>query len=481
MENTKKYISKLLEPVDIASIVFFRFSFSICILWEAWHFFKDNRIKFYYVDPSFLFSYYGFSWVKPWSEDILYFHFLLMAVLAIFIGIGFLYRISCILLFLSLTYIFLLDATTYLNHFYLIILVSFLMIFVPSNKSLSVDSYRNPDIKSDFIPSVYLWILRFQIGIAYFYGGIAKLNTDWLNGQPMRVFLYAESDNFPLIGRYFKEDFTVYLFNYGALLMDLLIVPFLLWRKTRPFAFVVAVLFNVMNSLFYEIGIFSWFMILATTLFFSPSWPRLGGELWPFRTSTVSTNARDLFRSKKNIALLAFFSVYALIQILVPFRHLLYPGNVSWTEEGHNFSWHMKLRSKKIAGKFIVNDKTSGKSRVVDLRKHLNVRQIKRMFPRPDLVLQFSHYLAEDLKKKGYEDIEIKAIVIASLNYREPQYLIDTDVNLANVERNLAHSDWIIPLKDGEVPKSYQEAQENLKKINKYIMYGDDKAKLDDF
>jgi len=187
------------------------------------------------------------------------------------------------------------------------------------------------------------------------------------------------------------------------------------------------------------------------------------------------------FGPKKNIALLAFFSVFVLIQVLVPFRHLLYPGNVSWTEEGHNFSWHMKLRSKKIAGKFIVNDKTSGKSRAVDLRKYLNVRQINRMFPRPDLVLQFSHFLSEELEKQGYEDIEIKAIVIASLNYREPQLLIDPDVNLANVDRNLAHSDWILTLKDGEVPKNYQDAQENLKKISEFIMHRDEKAKLDDF
>lgn len=33
-------------------------------------------------------------------------------------------------------------------------------------------------------------------------------------------------------------------------------------------------------------------------------------------------------------------------QILYPLRHHLYPGDVTWNELGHRYSWRMKLRDK---------------------------------------------------------------------------------------------------------------------------------------
>ncbi len=66
----------------------------------------------------------------------MYYHFLGLGVLAFFMLAGFLYRISAILFFLAFTYVFLLSESRYLNHFYLVVLISFIMIFVPAHRSL---------------------------------------------------------------------------------------------------------------------------------------------------------------------------------------------------------------------------------------------------------------------------------------------------------------------------------------------------------
>jgi hypothetical protein len=67
-------------------------------------------------------------------------HFIVMGLLAAAIAAGMLYRVATVLFFLAFTYVFLLDQVCYLNHFYLVCLYSFLMIFVPAHRAFSVDA-----------------------------------------------------------------------------------------------------------------------------------------------------------------------------------------------------------------------------------------------------------------------------------------------------------------------------------------------------
>ena len=178
------------------------------------------------------------------------------------------------LFFLGFSYIFLLDEANYLNHFYLVILISFLMIFLPLNRKWALDLLIWPKLESDTIPAWTLWLLRFQIGMPYFFGGIAKLNLDWFQGEPMRMRLARRLD-FPLIGQFFDKEWMVYLYSYGGLLLDLLAMPLLLWRRTRLLTFFALMLFHLNNAYMFSIGIFPWFMIAATALYFDPALPKL--------------------------------------------------------------------------------------------------------------------------------------------------------------------------------------------------------------
>lgn len=246
----------------------------------------------------------------------------------------------------------------------------------------------------------------------------------------------------------------VYLFSYGGLLIDLLVVPFLLWRKTRPFAFGLAVLFHLTNAWLFTIGIFPWFMIAATAIFFSADWPRRFLELRQGTVGRLKTEPEhgEVTYSTplhpRQYATMGLLGIYLAIQLLVPLRHYLYPGNVSWTEEGHNFAWHMKLRGKRGRALFFVTDPVGNRRRVVDPGDYLTSRQERKMSTRPDMILKFSHYIANEMRKQGYEQVEVRARVWVSLNGRKPQLLIDPTVNLAAQSWTLMPAAWITRLEE---------------------------------
>ncbi len=430
----------LSQPIDNAFLGYFRIAFGLTMLWEVWRYFDHNWIERQWMRPTFFFPYPGFHWVKPWPGNGMHWHFVVMAILALFIMIGFRYRISATLFFFAFTYIFLLDETTYLNHFYLICLLSFLLIFLPAERAPSIDSLRNPELRSTTAPKWCLWLLRFQIGVPYFFGGIAKLNPDWLRGEPFRMWLSRRTD-FPVIGSYFTDEWMVGLFVYGGLMFDLLIVPLLLWRKTRPLAYAAALFFHVMNSQLFSIGIFPWFMIAATVLFFPPDLP---GEMFSWKSKRQQIAATLQPMSNLMVAGLIFYVVF---QLVMPFRHLLYPGDVSWTEEGHRFAWRMKLRTKSGTADIYAYHPPSDGRLQIELEDYLTREQIRQMSTKPYMLVQFAHHLRDVFDNAGYEDIEIRAEINAGLNGRDPQPLIDPTVDLsAQPQVTIWHSDWILPL-----------------------------------
>jgi len=132
-----KVSTKLFEPVDIASLVFFRVTFGLIMLWEALRYLP--HIECFYLLPIFHFKFYGFGWVKVPPGNGMYYLLGSLAVLAILITIGLFYRVASTLFFVGFTYLFLLERAYYLNHWYLICLLSFLLIFIPCHRSFSLD------------------------------------------------------------------------------------------------------------------------------------------------------------------------------------------------------------------------------------------------------------------------------------------------------------------------------------------------------
>ena len=266
-------VERLCAPVDIASLVVFRIAFGTILLTEIWKNFAYGWIPYYYVEPTYHFTYFLFDWVRPWPGGWMYLHFWILGVMAICIAAGAMYRVTTTLFFLGISYVFLLDQTTYLNHMYLVCVIAFLLIFVPCHRAFSVDAWVAPKLRSDVVPTWALWLMKFQIAVPYTYGGIAKLNGDWLQGEPVRMWLAYRAET-SAVPQMLTSEWTVYFISLGGLCFDLFIVPFLLWRRTRPLAYLLALSFHLTNWYLFNIGIFPWLMIWATTLFFPPSWPR---------------------------------------------------------------------------------------------------------------------------------------------------------------------------------------------------------------
>ena len=445
-EYILKLQSKLFQESDIAILVFFRVIFGGIMLYQVIKYFDKGWISAYWVEPPINFKYYGFEWVTTISPEVTYFLFTMLGVLAIFIIFGFKYKIATALFFIIFSYFFLLEMTRYLNHFYLILLINFLLIFVPANRALSLDVWFNKNKKLDVVPFWTIWILKFQISIAYIYGGIAKLNPDWLRGEPLREWL-ADRTDFPVIGEYFLDEGVVYFLTYSALLIDLLIVPFLLWKKTRIAAYVILVMFNLFNSQLFNIGIFPWFMILAALVFFDPSWPRF--KKW--KKTVMPKKKLELSNLTKNQKIiLTMIFIFVLVQTTVPLRHHLYPGEVLWTEEGHYFAWMMKLRDKDTyTFEVTAIDHTNNKKGIVNPLYDIRDFQLSKVTNRPDLLVQYAHYLKENLRDEGYsEDVEIRIETWVSLNSREPQLLVDPNMDLSIQNRTMFHKTWVLPLED---------------------------------
>ena len=452
----QRVTAALFNPVDISFLVFFRVLFGGIMLWEVYRYFSYGWITRYYVEPAVNFPYYGFSWVQPWPGQGMYIHFFVLGLAAACVMVGFLYRFAAPIFFLAFTYSFLLDQTRYLNHLYLVCLISFLMCFLPAERAFSVDSLLRRKICSDVVPAWTLWLLRAQVGIPYFYGGIAKLNSDWIRGgEPMRTWLSPltrTQGGSPI----FTADWVVYGFVIGGLLLDLLVVPLLLWRRTRIFAFAAAIMFNLINAVIFDIGIFPWLMLGSLLIFFPPDLmrrfarafmsPGEGLDAEPSQASVKPERSgyTSSFASQKLVA--GLLAAYLAVQLLFPLRHYFYPGNVSWTEEGHNFAWHMKLRTKSGEAVFNVTHPASGQTWTIKPEDHLESHQLMKVITKPDLLVLFSHYLAEEKRREGYDNVEVRARVMVSLNGREPQLLIDPNVDLAKEQVSLLPTRWIVPL-----------------------------------
>ena len=389
----------------------------------------------------------------------MYWHMAALGILAILITIGWFYRASALLFFLGFTYIFLLEKARYLNHFYLICLLSGLMVIMPAHRTFSIDSWRSSRLRSQTVPAWTLWLLRFQIAVPYFFGGVAKLNKDWLQGQPMGLWL-SESMDFPLVGQYFDRAWMVHLLSYSGLLLDLFVVPFLLWKRTRWIAFAFSLLFHLTNVRLFSIGIFPWFMIAATVMFFDPGWPRvvfhnilkIKHKQARLSVETKIDQVTNNALIGKQVWLIAAITFYVVLQCILPLRHYAYAGDVNWTEEGHRFAWHMKLRDKSSTATFLVRDPVSGWVEQVLPETFLTSWQTRKMASRPDMVLQFSHYLAQQNPPIEGHTVEVRARVMTSLNGRSPQLLIDPAVDLSQVKPSRPPASWIMPLETPLLP-----------------------------
>jgi hypothetical protein len=377
----------------------------------------------------------------------MYAHCIVLAVLALLIACGYWYRLSMALFFILFTYIELLDKTNYLNHYYFISVLSVLMIFCPLHHALALDAWRQPALRSATAPAWVLCSLRLQIALVYIFAGMAKLNPDWLlHAQPLNIWLTARTD-LPLLGVFFAQVWGHYAMSWGSVFFELTIVFFLLWRRTRAWAYTLLVGFHLLTLLLFPIGMFPWIMIVTTTLFFAPDWPRRWLRPGWLAGHVASAAPHGPLSPQQTIGLLVG-SAYFVVQGLVPLRHHLYPGNVLWTEEGMRFAWKVMLVEKTGHVDFHVRDPVTGSTWIVPPAAYLTPRQEKMMSTSADMILALAHKIADDVHQRGVTQAEVRAEAYVSLNGRPSQPFIDPSIDLAKEASGRGPKPWILPLAD---------------------------------
>jgi uncharacterized membrane protein YphA (DoxX/SURF4 family) len=438
----------LTSQTSIAPLVVFRIIFGLMMFVSTLRFWSNGWIDALYVKPIHFFNYYGFEWVKPLSELGMYMVFLLLLVASLGIALGFFYRLASLLYFLLFTYVELIDVTNYLNHYYFISLIAFLLCILPANRSFSMDARRNPSLQLHTIPKIYILILKFQIGVVYFFAGIAKINYDWLfQAMPMSIWLQAKA-HWPLIGNLFTEKWVAYSTSWIACVFDLLVVFCLLSKCFRVPAYFILVVFHVITGIMFPIGMFPWIMILVTLLFFPPEFHQniinlIQSKLKIKKAPQIIVNSLLLHGSKKKV-LLSFFLLYVSFQILFPFRYLCYPEKLFWTEQGYRFSWRVMLIEKAGSATFFVTDTSTGKRGEVDNSQFLTPTQEKMMATQPDLILQYAHILKQEVESRGLINPIINAEVYVTLNGSKSKLFIDPDVNLVELKDGWQPKNWIL-------------------------------------
>lgn len=402
-------------PVDHASFTVFRILFGVALTVLALRFFTHGWIAVDYEKPRYFLPYWGFGWIKPWPAPWMYVHYGVMAGCGLAIAAGRAWRFATIAAFVTFTWAHLCDISNYLNHYYLVSLVLFWLMFLPLRPSRQW----------------MLWILRFQFGVVYVFGGIAKWGTDWLvHGEPLRIWLSANVE-MPVLGRFFDRPWVALAFSWGGMVFDLFVVPALLWRRTRRAAYVVALVFHGLTSLLFQIGMFPWLMSIGATLFFDPSWPRRFWKKWA---------AAEEGRVAPVWGLVA----WALFQVLMPLRHFAYSGNTLWTEEGFRYAWRIMLIEKAGTLEYTVED-AQGRRSVVSPSEYLSPLQARMTSTQPDLILSTAHIIAADWNARGVGPVKVFADAQVSWNGRLSAPLIDNRVDLAPIEDGLSPKPWILP------------------------------------
>ena len=419
-------------------------------------------INDFYVTPKYYFTYYGFDWVKPLEENSMYILFGILLLSSLLIAFGLFYRISIVLFFFVFTYIELIDKTNYLNHYYFISLMSFILIFLPLNRHFSLDVYFQICKNKTKVPSWTINFIKLQIAFVYIFAGISKLNYDWLiEAQPLINWLKHQSD-FPIIGSLLLNDITAYLFSWGGAIFDLFIVFILISKRWRIYGYILVVIFHIMTSLMFPIGVFPLVMIGSTLIFFSENFHiKIISfiSIFTLKLNDLKTeNTYNLKSSFKPFYKLLFVSFF-ILQLVLPLRYLLYPGKLFWTEQGYRFSWRVMLIEKAGYAQFYIHEPIKDRKMLVENRNYLTPQQEKMMATQPDMILQFAHHISKTFKdsiinERNGEIInlgkspKVTADIKVSLFNKGSRSFIDNRINLTDEKRGFSNKSWILTYED---------------------------------
>ncbi|MPY93199.1 MAG: gamma carboxylase [Acidimicrobiia bacterium] len=375
-----------------------------------------------YAGPRHRFTYPGLGWVPRPSVELTTALVLLVGLAGLLVAFGWRYRLAMAVLVAGFTWLEALDATTYLNHYWFLTLLGGLLVLLPADAALSLPARRDGPRP---VPLAAVWLVRYQVAVVvYAFAALAKAHGDWLvHGLPLRLWLPARADRAPLAAGLLTEPWAGRALSVAGFAFDALVVALLLWRRSRPWAFLAVVLFHLVTWRLFAIGVFPWLMIGAATVFFDPSWPRRARHLWPGRRSMGRWRAGGgaqaaVGSAAARPAAVAAVGLWAAAQLAPPLRHWLYPGDARWTGEGYRLAWNVLAVEKSGTVMFRPRDPGAGTSWRDDARSLYTPEQWRVMATEPDLIHQAALELARQARGDGHGAVEVRVDAFVSFNGR---------------------------------------------------------------
>lgn len=423
--------------INNSPLIIFRILFGSVMLMEFSTGLTSGWVTEVFVEAPYRFTFIGFEFLHVLRGEMMYAYYVIACIISLMVAAGLLYRPASVLLAVMWTALYFSQKSHYNNHYYLMVLLCWLMVFMPANKRTSLDVKLGLTKPSN---TCYRWQVHMfiaQIAIVYTYAAIAKMYPDWLNGIPVRIWFTKKARASPIAFLLTKEWF-IYFIAYAGMLFDLLVVPALLWKKTRNKAVAAMLLFHIFNGTIFGIGVFP-YLAMSLNVFFYPgsTFDKIIGKTqnpFPYK---------ELSLSRQNLILFLSCS-YVIWQFTTPLRHHFYKGDVTWTEEGHRMSWRMMLRTKRGHAIFKVSDKNSEKKWIENPREILLPYQASDIGNKPDFIWQYAQMLKDKYKNKGYT-VAVYAECYSSLNGRKEQLIVNPEIDLTSVEWNaFKHHNWII-------------------------------------
>ncbi len=434
----KKAISFLSQPIDNVQLVAFRVLFGVLIMLECTHNIRSGTVKILYLDITHNFAFFGFEWLGFLHGHNMLIYFACMALCGFFIMAGLAYRLFSLLFAFMWTVAYLSHKDLYNNHYYLMVLLAWLMALMPANKRFSLDAKLGWAQPANMCYRWQVWIFIFQVSCVYFFAGISKINADWLQAIPLKVWLPKKA-GIPFIGHFLAQPYCAWLVSYVGLLFDLLVVPGMLYKPTRIYFFALGVVFHLFNAWVFAIGFFP-FLALSMSVFFFP--PPTFQRVIPLQKNGRAI--RD-WRSKKGANIFNLVvSAYVLLQLVLPVRHYFIPGPVNWTSEGYRMAWRMMLYARSGECLFKVVNTKNDSTWYVNPSSFLHNYQVVTVAVLPDVTLQAAHYLRDKYATQQLS-VSVYAINKVSINFSQPRLLIDTTTDLAHTQwRFFGHNKWIL-------------------------------------
>lgn len=423
----KKWLS---ENIDNSGLVLFRILLGLLIVAESFGAILLGWVEAVFIQSKFTFNFIGFDFLQILHGEKMYTYFFVMGIFGLLITFGLFYRLAMVLFTFMWTTVYLIQKESYNNHYYFLILICIIMIFLPANGKLSVDAKLFPKLKQTKIPRWMPYLLLFQLAILYFYAAIAKLYPDWLDGTFSRILLNGITQRQFLLD-IFNQKWFLLTYAYAGIFFDLLIMPALLWKKTRKLAILASFGFHLFNAYSLKIGIFP-FLALSFIVLLYDTIPL------KFLNNMEEISPNNRINTK---FFLVFFIPFFIVQIILPLRHHFIKGDVLFTEEGHRLAWRMMLRERKGTLNIKVVDKKTGLTDYHNFASELTPKQVKLLSNSPDIIWQY----CQKLKKEAKKPISIFVECSVSINRRPYYKLIDEKTDMATAKFDyFRHNEWVL-------------------------------------